>query len=593
MIVDSITVEFDAFEWWYAFVLSFAFSAAIAGLFCAGFLVLRTRSWTTALAPALLAVVGVVAALVSAFAGADSSPVAFLSVQANRFASNVLSASVLAVALALGALAAMAIAALALRPLRGTSKRFVLRAVAPALLVALGVAASLGSMMAFTRDRVSGTHPVGTLLGGDYPSVRLAGGLAFPTGIAVEPSGNVLFTEMASGRVGLVTSGPQNEASEVEWLATVPLPGDGKLFHIALHPEWPQVPYLYVTAEQELDSIRYLSVIRIGLTGDGSPEQRLLIGRLPIEQPLNSDHYGSGISFCAGYLFLSIGDTDGVGPRQTGNRRFAQVPTMAEGKILRYRLNGIDLVPAGIINDDPPVFAMGFRNVFGLGCNSESGLPVIVDNGPIGHDQVRVVEPGSNHEWPFSAERNQLSSPVFDSGFTPLGPTGVVTRERNGRREILFSAFHTSSVYRLEPDSGEMPRPELFHVTPTAPLALARGESGCVYVADVTSIWLITDDDCPATEVVAITGSAQASGLGAMPVGDFYPANCSPCHGVDRGGVADLGPSLQDLKGSDDFYFDTIANGRTGTAMPSWRAAGLSDDEIREIVAWLKSAQAE
>jgi glucose/arabinose dehydrogenase len=595
MIVDTITVEFDAFEWWYAFALSLAFSAAIAGLFYAGFLLLRTRSWTAALAPALLGVASAVAAGITAFAGVDWSPVAFLSIQVNQFASNVLSAIVLGLALTLGAAAAIAIAILAFRPAREAPRGFVLRALVPALLVVLGVAVTLGSLKALTEDRVSGSHPAGTLLGGDHPSVHLAQGLAFPTGIAVSPSGDVFFTEMTSGRIGTVTSGPQNEWAEVEWLATVPLPEDGKLFHIALHPEWPRLRYLYVTAEQEADNIRYLGLVRVRMTGDGPPELQPLIEGLPIEQPLNNDHYGSAIAFCAGYLFLSIGDTDGVGPRQTGNRRFAQVPNMAVGKILRYRLDGIDLVPAGVINDDPPVFAMGFRNVFGMGCDPETGLPVVVDNGPIGHDQVRVVEPGTNHEWPYSAERNQLSSPVFDSGHTPLGPTGVVARERDGRREILFSAFHSASVYRLrlDPDSDEMPRPELFHATPTAALALAEDQTGCVYVADVTSIWRITDDRCPSTEVAPMDETAHASSIGDMPVSAFYSANCAPCHGVDRAGIVDLGPSLLELDGSDDSYFNTIANGREGTPMPSWRAAGLSDAEIRAIVAWLRTAQPE
>ena len=60
----------------------------------------------------------------------------------------------------------------------------------------------------------------------------------------------------------------------------------------------------------------------------------MLVEGLPIEQPDRSDHYGSAIAFCSGYLYLSVGDTDGPAPENTQDiRRFAQLPTRAEGKI--------------------------------------------------------------------------------------------------------------------------------------------------------------------------------------------------------------------------------------------------------------------
>jgi glucose/arabinose dehydrogenase/cytochrome c5 len=594
MIVDSITGEFDGFEWWYAFALSLAFSAAVAGLAYSTFVFLRTRSWTEALAPALLTAVGVATAALATLAAVDRSPLTSIPLQMNLFASNVLSAVILGLALVLGvAGAAVTVAALALwRPQRSRAGT-ALRTVTPALVVALGVAVPLAVIEAQTADRVPGAHPVGTVLGGEFPATQLARGLALPTGMAVSSSGDVFFTELATGRIGVVTTGPENAGREVRWVATIPLPEGGKLFHIALHPDWPDSPYLYVTAEHEVDDTRYLRLIRVRSVGDGQPELQPLIELLPIEQPMNSDHYGSAIAFCAGYLFLSIGDTDGPGPRRDDSRRYAQIPSMAEGKVLRYRLDGTDLTPAGVVYDDPPVFAMGFRNVFGLTCDLETNLPVVVDNGSVGHDQVRVVGPASNHEWPFTAERDRLTPPLYDSGPTPLGPTGIVVREVNDNREILFSAFHSSSVYRLRSDAGsnEGPLPELFHSTPSGALALTQDEDGCVYVADVTSIWRIRDDYCSRTDDGGNDGVADAAHLGAKPVSEFYGANCAVCHGADRGGVPDLGPSLQELDLTDDFYFETIADGRQGTLMPSWRAAGLSDDEIRAIVDWLKAAE--
>jgi mono/diheme cytochrome c family protein len=89
-------------------------------------------------------------------------------------------------------------------------------------------------------------------------------------------------------------------------------------------------------------------------------------------------------------------------------------------------------------------------------------------------------------------------------------------------------------------------------------------------------------------------GSAESGGDGGelfdgLEVGEFFAATCAPCHGPKREGL--IGPALtQDrLTEPDDFYFNTIANGRPGTVMPSWRNAGLSDGEIGALVTWLKT----
>ena len=77
--------------------------------------------------------------------------------------------------------------------------------------------------------------------------------------------------------------------------------------------------------------------------------------------------------------------------------------------------------------------------------------------------------------------------------------------------------------------------------------------------------------------------------FGGKPVADFYRANCSSCHGTDRGGG--IGPALvpERLTRDDAFYFDTIAQGRPGTAMPVWRNRGLNDREIAALVEYLRT----
>jgi mono/diheme cytochrome c family protein len=107
------------------------------------------------------------------------------------------------------------------------------------------------------------------------------------------------------------------------------------------------------------------------------------------------------------------------------------------------------------------------------------------------------------------------------------------------------------------------------------------------------------DDDSGSTPTATSTPTASASAtetpddggelFGGTPIDQFFAINCAACHGVDRQGI--VGPALTRdvLTESDDFYFDTIANGRPGTVMPAWRDAGLNDSEISALVTFLKT----
>ncbi len=69
--------------------------------------------------------------------------------------------------------------------------------------------------------------------------------------------------------------------------------------------------------------------------------------------------------------------------------------------------------------------------------------------------------------------------------------------------------------------------------------------------------------------------------------------NCSGCHGNSgKNGAPNLAdPTLQKTAG-DAYLFNTIADGRPGTAMPSWArkgAAGLSAQQIADVVAFIRA----
>lgn len=82
---------------------------------------------------------------------------------------------------------------------------------------------------------------------------------------------------------------------------------------------------------------------------------------------------------------------------------------------------------------------------------------------------------------------------------------------------------------------------------------------------------------------------AVAQTIAGQEVEAFYVGNCSACHGQAREGL--IGPPLQAaaLIENDAFYFDVISMGRVGTVMPAWSDAGMTDPEIRAMIAWLRA----
>ncbi len=107
--------------------------------------------------------------------------------------------------------------------------------------------------------------------------------------------------------------------------------------------------------------------------------------------------------------------------------------------------------------------------------------------------------------------------------------------------------------------------------------------------------WPPAPGQTPRPRSITATPEAATTPSGSLVRGleveAFFKANCAVCHGQNRqGGV---GPALtpERLTQPDQFYFDTISNGRPGTAMPSWRTVGLTDQEIRNLVQFEKYSQ--
>jgi len=174
--------------------------------------------------------------------------------------------------------------------------------------------------------------------------------------------------------------------------------GQMGLLEVPLHPEFASNQRIYLSYAKPYEgSNRYsvLEVVTAVLSG------RQLVDVKPL---LNYDRYswvpsnfGGAITFDdEGYLYVTVGDRG----EETGATRRGD---SLEGKVLR--LTDLGEVPTdnpyvGVEGYDPRIFAAGLRNAQGLAFDSPTGMLVEVEHGPLGGDEVNVIEAGHDYGFP-------------------------------------------------------------------------------------------------------------------------------------------------------------------------------------------------
>jgi len=226
----------------------------------------------------------------------------------------------------------------------------------------------------------------------DFRVVTWVEGLEHPWGMAFLPGGDILVTERP-GRLRLVREGNLVE-EPVLGVPAVGAGGQGGLLDIALHPAFESNGWVYLSYSKAGSGERTTAVARGRFDGARLTE---------LEEIYEADawggadrHFGSRIAFDAlGYLYLTVGDR--------GEMDEAQSLDNDQGTVLRLHDDGS--VPAnnpfiGAGDARGAIWAYGLRNLQGLAVHPETGELWAGDHGPLGGDEINVIEPGLNYGWP-------------------------------------------------------------------------------------------------------------------------------------------------------------------------------------------------
>ncbi|MBI2585093.1 MAG: PQQ-dependent sugar dehydrogenase [Rhodospirillales bacterium] len=228
--------------------------------------------------------------------------------------------------------------------------------------------------------------------------------LEVPWSLVFLPDGRALVSERP-GRIRLIEGGRLKEKPYAELASTAGesgilaaltrfvVGGEGGLMGLAIHPRFPNPPYVYAMHTYEGDGGTGNRVIRLIDEGGRGRFDRVVVDGIPGSSLHNGGRIGFGPD---GMLYVATGEI-------FESERAQDLKSLG-GKILRVTADGH--VPADNPFPGSPVWSYGHRNPQGLAWHPATGELFVSEHGPSGeyglsaHDEINVVRRGANYGWP-------------------------------------------------------------------------------------------------------------------------------------------------------------------------------------------------
>jgi glucose/arabinose dehydrogenase len=319
----------------------------------------------------------------------------------------------------------------------------------------------------------------------------IAGGLQHPWGLAFLPDGRMLVTER-SGTLRIV--GKDGKMSEpVKGVPEVLAEDQGGLLDVALDPKFGENGLVYLSYSELGEDGKSGTAVARGKLGSDAFENVEIIFR---QRPKTDGalHYGSRLVFAPdGKLFVTLGERFKFKP--------AQDLSTTLGKIVRINSDGSVPEDNPFVGQEgklPEIWSYGHRNSQGAAIHPETGQLWENEFGPLGGDELNIIEPGKNYGWPVVSwgnhyDRKDIPDPPTHPEFTDaiyqwtpvISPSGMTfyTADaiRAWRGNLLISGLSSQGIVRLTLDGAKVTSEERIALDDRI-RHVAQGPDGAVYV---------------------------------------------------------------------------------------------------------------
>jgi len=317
-------------------------------------------------------------------------------------------------------------------------------------------------------------------------------GVSMPVGLVFTPDGRLLFSEAFDGTVRVA----EHVGDQARLLPTpfvkldIAKGGEAGTLGLAIDPNYAQNRWVYLYYSQPDPTkadrrpwhnriVRFTDVDNVG--------QNMTVIFDNIEMSRQGRHNGGRMLFGPdGKLYVTVGNAE-----EKENSQDLKNPN---GKVLRLNPDG------SIPSDNPfpgsPIYAYGFRNMFGLALHPTTNAFYVTENSGDSHDEINLIQPGGNYGFPFyegAGDDPRFVDPIWESGARTIGPTGLTFYTGDQipqyRGDLFFCAINTGALTRLRLSSADYQTVEGSEVVANnCFLDVTNGLDGRLYYASVSQI---------------------------------------------------------------------------------------------------------
>lgn len=312
-----------------------------------------------------------------------------------------------------------------------------------------------------------------------------------PVSMVFAPDGRMFFSEVVEGTVRIAVPDGDKAKLLPDPFVKVEIAkgGESGTLGVALDPEFSRNHWVYLYYSEPDPNradrrplrnriVRFTEVNNIGT------DMKVIFD--DIDMSRQGRHNGGRMLFGPdGKLYVTTGNAE--------EKENSQDLTNPNGKLLRINPDG------SIPDDNPfpnsPIFAYGFRNMFGLAIHPVSQAFYVTENSGDSHDEINLIQAGANYGFPFFegySSGSQYVDPIWESGTRTIGPTGMTFYTGDQlpqfKNDLFFCAFNTGTMTRMrlnETFDGVLGAED---VVKDCFLDVTNGPDGALYYSSVSAI---------------------------------------------------------------------------------------------------------